>query len=395
MPTTPGFIQDNTVSYTAQMMRRFHISMMYDEGVLDLTSLKVQQRGAGANFSVDIVGGTAVVAGDDQLNQGSYVIEELTALTNKTVTAAPGSNSRYDLVVAQVNDTQAGGAAGYNWTFSVIAGTAAASPVVPALPNSAIPLARIGPIGTATASITTALITDLRGVAGRRCTPGIIEALSAGPVPSGWLLCDGSAVSRTTYARLFAHIGTTFGAGDGSTTFNLPPAAGRVLVNAGVIGSATFTAGATGGEVNHTLTLAELAAHNHTGATGSENNVHTHGFTTGGASADHVHAGTTDPAGWHNHYSEAFQAGIVQAGSASGGSAGVGAGGGYSLGGTGNSGLHQHTFTTGGRSADHTHSGTTGGQTANHQHSIPTEGGNTGHNNLQPYLVVAGAIIRT
>jgi microcystin-dependent protein len=41
-------------------------------------------------------------------------------------------------------------------------------------------------------------------------------------IPAGYLLCDGSAVSRTTYADLFAVIGTTFGAGDGSTTFNLP-----------------------------------------------------------------------------------------------------------------------------------------------------------------------------
>lgn len=49
--------------------------------------------------------------------------------------------------------------------------------------------------------------------------------------PSGWLMCDGSAVSRTTYANLFAAIGTTFGNGDGSTTFNLPDVRGRV--NAG------------------------------------------------------------------------------------------------------------------------------------------------------------------
>lgn len=51
----------------------------------------------------------------------------------------------------------------------------------------------------------------------------------AGPTPpSGWLVCDGSAVSRTTYAALFAAIGTAWGAGDGSTTFNLPDMRGRV-----------------------------------------------------------------------------------------------------------------------------------------------------------------------
>ena len=64
---------------------------------------------------------------------------------------------------------------------------------------------------------------------------GIIPAGSMLPyggatAPPGWLLCDGSAVSRTTYAALFAAISTAFGAGDGSTTFNLPDARGRVLV---------------------------------------------------------------------------------------------------------------------------------------------------------------------
>jgi hypothetical protein len=52
--------------------------------------------------------------------------------------------------------------------------------------------------------------------------PGVISAFGGTTAPNGWLLCDGSAVSRTTYANLFATIGTTYGAGDGSTTFNLP-----------------------------------------------------------------------------------------------------------------------------------------------------------------------------
>lgn len=51
---------------------------------------------------------------------------------------------------------------------------------------------------------------------------GIVQAFAGTTIPNGWLLCDGSAVSRTTYANLFAVIGTTYGAGDGSTTFNLP-----------------------------------------------------------------------------------------------------------------------------------------------------------------------------
>lgn len=58
---------------------------------------------------------------------------------------------------------------------------------------------------------------------------GRIEAYGRNNVPSGWLYCDGSAVSRTTYDTLFAHTGTSFGAGDGSTTFNLPDLRGEFL----------------------------------------------------------------------------------------------------------------------------------------------------------------------
>lgn len=52
---------------------------------------------------------------------------------------------------------------------------------------------------------------------------------SAGNIPDGYLHCDGSAVSRTTYARLFAAVGTTNGAGNGTTTFNIPNSAGKII----------------------------------------------------------------------------------------------------------------------------------------------------------------------
>ena len=62
---------------------------------------------------------------------------------------------------------------------------------------------------------------------------GVIQMFGGSTPPAGWLLCDGSAVSRTTYATLFAAIGTTWGAGDGSTTFNLPDLRGRAPIGAG------------------------------------------------------------------------------------------------------------------------------------------------------------------
>lgn len=59
--------------------------------------------------------------------------------------------------------------------------------------------------------------------------PGTMMAYGGKSVPDGWLLCNGATVSRTTYAKLFAAIGTAWGAGDGSTTFKLPDADGRVM----------------------------------------------------------------------------------------------------------------------------------------------------------------------
>src|SRR2546421_10755651 len=63
--------------------------------------------------------------------------------------------------------------------------------------------------------------------------PGTITAFGGDTPPPGWLPADGSEVSRTQYAALFAAIGTTYGAGNGSTTFNLPDLRGRVLVDKG------------------------------------------------------------------------------------------------------------------------------------------------------------------
>lgn len=92
--------------------------------------------------------------------------------------------------------------------------------------------------------------------------PGVMWPYAGAIAPPGWLPCDGAAVSRTTYAALFAAIGVTFGPGDGSTTFTLPDTRGRVLLGA----SATYPLGSTGGAATVTLTAAQsgLPAHTHT-----------------------------------------------------------------------------------------------------------------------------------
>ncbi|MEM7179569.1 MAG: phage tail protein [Spirochaetota bacterium] len=77
-------------------------------------------------------------------------------------------------------------------------------------------------------------ITDLNTQIANRLVPvGTTLPYAGSSAPTGFLLCDGSAVSRTTYADLFAILGTTWGSGDGSTTFNLPDARAAVPAGAG------------------------------------------------------------------------------------------------------------------------------------------------------------------
>ena len=92
---------------------------------------------------------------------------------------------------------------------------------------------------------------------------GFLSAWAAAVAPSGWLLCDGSAISRTTYSALFAVIGTTYGVGDNSTTFNIPNMKGKVVVGLDATQTEFDALAETGGEKKHVLTTAELAAHDH------------------------------------------------------------------------------------------------------------------------------------
>lgn len=96
--------------------------------------------------------------------------------------------------------------------------------------------------------------------------PGTIEVYSKSTAPSGYLLCNGQAVSRTTYANLFAVIGTTYGTGNGSTTFNVPNLSGKLPIGTSSSHAFASSGGSTThyhSTANHTLTIAEMPKHDH------------------------------------------------------------------------------------------------------------------------------------
>ena len=174
--------------------------------------------------------------------------------------------------------------------------------------------------------------------------------------PDTFLFAYGQAISRTDYTELFAAIGTTYGSGNGSTTFNLPDCRGRVSAGKDDMGGISAnrltsplngdTLGAAGGAEGHALSVGELPAHNHGGSTGAAGD-HAH-YTVGAGTS-----GTTLGSGV-----------ISQNGSAGGDSE-------YAL----------------KQSPNYPTMGITGTDGA-HTHSIPSQGSGDAHNNVQPTIIL-------
>lgn len=156
-------------------------------------------------------------------------------------------------------------------------------PYAMSVADGAISSAKLSADAVTTAKVQDGAITAAKLAANVAVVPvGTVVSTAVSSAPAGWLLCDGAAVSRETYAALFAAIGTTFGSGNGSTTFNLPNLKGRVPAGLDAGQSEFNTRGKTGGAKTHTLSKAEMPSHNH----GINDPGHGHGsnaaFTIGG-----------------------------------------------------------------------------------------------------------------
>ncbi|WP_433234020.1 hypothetical protein [Actinomadura nitritigenes] len=153
---------DPVMPYDAIDVREMLRGIIRGDGILvpDIAAggLKVSQRAAGANFSVDVAAGRAAVFGDDVANQGVYLIES-TGVVNVTVPSPPASGSRTHRVVAQVRDKLHNGAwTSYDWLPLLLEDTGAGTP---ALPGSAIALGRVT-VTAGQSSVTDANIVDDR-----------------------------------------------------------------------------------------------------------------------------------------------------------------------------------------------------------------------------------------
>lgn len=190
--------------------------------------------------------------------------------------------------------------------------------------------------------VTSSIQTQINAISAVTVPSGVMVDFGGIAAPTGWLLCDGSAVSRTTYANLFTAIGVVWGSGDGSTTFNLPNMTRRIGMGSGGSGSGTIgnAVGNTGGTEAETLSQAQIPV------------------SIGTASSS-----VTDPGHFHT---------VTQALGASGS-------GGNAI------------LTTAGGSSVNTNSKTTGITVAT---TITNASGGNSHNNIQPSAIVL-KIIKT
>lgn len=200
---------------------------------------------------------------------------------------------------------------------------------------------QIGGTGAGNSVVVASDLGPVSDAATEAAPPGVISYTAASSAPTGWLKANGAAVSRTTYAKLFAAIGTDYGTGDGSTTFNVPDMRGYH------IRSLDDGRGVDSGRVRGSTQADQNKSHNHGGGTGWQDVDHTHSGATYYEFIDHAH--------WVPY-------GVSTAGD-----------------GTGfvrsSSSTPLGYISSGGITTSHQHNFVTGGASSNHYHVIISEGG--------------------
>ena len=223
------------------------------------------------------------------------------------------------------------------------------SPIINDMALTGTPTAPTPPVGDRSQQIAT---TNFSGM-----VPAGAIIFGVMATPAGYLQCNGTAVSRTTYAALFAAIATTFGAGDGVTTFTLPDLRGQF------IRGADAGRGVDPGRVAGSTQAGQLQSHAHTASSSTVSNDHTHSVNI-----------VTDAQGNHQH---AVGAAFIGSGTSSNGGY-VSAGSNVP---TTVAGLHQHNV-----------SGNTGGISANHTHAITVDAAGAGAETRPTNIALHGFI---
>lgn len=341
-----GALWMQNVDYPASWDRALIDVLWATEGVIDGFAVT-----ANGGLGIRVSAGRAVVSGDDTAaNTGKYLVDND---ANVDLTVASVGSNRTEYVWLSINDTAvAGGRAGNNVTIetsttavpesalllatlTLVAGTVTitsgmiadnrvyADVVPPAsittakLADNSVTSAKIvdGTIvaaDLASNSVTTAKILDgnvtlakleatLQATIATIDPADAIIAIGGTTAPTGYALCDGTAYSRTTYAATFARIGTTYGAGDGSTTFNVPDLRGRFVAGKGTVAWSNVV-GEVGGSkdavaVPHTHNLPHTHGHPNHGHPGSS--------VSGSVTGDGAHSHTANGNGfvyWDTSY---------------------------------------------------------------------------------------------
>lgn len=258
-----------TISYTA---------LNYSGALLMLPTLKKNGSAASATWHIGSKTGTTLTSSGTQIQSSGKLVAIFSLGDN---TSAPN----FEVVLNTKYSS-------YTWASSAVtAGVTFKEFILDVSANGKA----IG-LGTEASDSHEGLAVDLPNLkmnyAGAFVTPamaGMISMFAGGTPPAGWHWCNGAALNRVEYAELFAVIGTTFGEGDGSTTFNLPNTRGRSPVGSGAgTGLTSRTMGDTFGEETHTLQTSEVPAHTH-GSSGAIT-----GGITGGSHSHHTAFKTLD-----------------------------------------------------------------------------------------------------